>query len=177
MNKSNHKRLRVHTNASIVTMTFRTKACHVTPQKVVGRVGPTNTVSTVIPSFLFMGPPGRQTPNRPRIQVTIGALQKTKIIPTTKPANQNQEILPNQQITPTAMIAIPAIGATIVSTSAERAVPPLANGAAAQASSGSRRKEATRDRNSRYNGVADLWSFVAIMALSRGSKALKKSAR
>ena len=69
--------------------------------------------------------------NTPRIHDIIWALPKTRTIPITIAPNQYHDILPNQQITPTAINPIPANGATSVNISLESVVVAPANGVAA----------------------------------------------
>ena len=107
-----------------------------TPQRVGGRVAPTNSGSMTRPvdevvtarSPGMRGGVGSYTPNRPRAQVTICWAPKSTQIPTTAPMGHPQEIRPLMATTARTMMANTANGVAIAIAFVTRLVAPVWKG-------------------------------------------------
>jgi hypothetical protein len=136
------RRFFVRRNASIVKTRLNINAENVTPQRIGGRVTATKSTSAVSPEFRVLT---AQTPNIPRIQVTICGAPKAIAMPNIAAMHQPHEIRFAMAMAPSTITRMIAIGVSHARMFDWRDVAPVRNGeVCAKANWGIRRHAASK---------------------------------
>src|SRR6185437_11123850 len=110
----------------MVSTMLQSKAAYVTPQRIGGRVAPTNNGSAISPAFRVAMT--THTPNMPRTHATICGAPKAIAIPKIAPRHHPHDIRFAMAMAPSAMIKMIAMGVSHARMFVWRAVAPVMNG-------------------------------------------------